>query len=79
MNNSSTEIDPISSPFNLAELVLMNNALNEVLNGPDAIDESEFELRTGATPEEARDLLDKLGRVISIMENSPTIHSTRTR
>lgn len=40
-----------------AELVTINNALNEVLNGPDAIPEWEFQTRMGITTSEARCLL----------------------
>jgi hypothetical protein len=39
------------------ELVLVKNALNEVLNGPDAIEAWEFQTRLGGTREEAEALL----------------------
>ena len=39
------------------DLVLLNNALNEILNGPDAIAEWEFQTRTGAERSEAVRLL----------------------
>ncbi len=40
------------------ELVLLNNALNEVCNGI-AIEEWEFQTRLGASLNEARDLLQR--------------------
>ncbi len=46
------------------ELILVNNALNEIVNGPDAIDEWEFQTRTGATRPEAQVLLSKLSMAI---------------
>ena len=39
------------------------NALNEVLNGPDAIDDSEFSSRIGVTRHEALYLLERLRAV----------------
>jgi len=40
------------------ELRILNNALNEVCHGPDAIeDEGEFHTRMGAEPVEAKTLL----------------------
>ena len=46
------------------DLLLVNNALNEVLNGPDAIDEWEFQLRLWVERRHAVDLLARLGRVL---------------
>ena len=43
------------------ELVLVNNALNEILNGPCAIDDWEFQLRTGVEREAAMALLKRVG------------------
>lgn len=42
-----------------AELLILNNALNEVCNGID-IDDFEFPARIGAEREEARTLLQRL-------------------
>ena len=53
--------------------------MNEILNGPGALDVQEFETRTGATVEEAEALLVKLSNAIGELENCPTIHSTWTR
>lgn len=39
--------------FSRDELRALNNALNEVLHGPDAIEEWEFGTRMGVTREEA--------------------------
>ncbi len=42
------------------ELILLNNALNEILHGPEAIEDWEFQTRIGSTKEEAESLLKKL-------------------
>lgn len=42
------------------ELVILSNALNEVLHGPEAIDSWEFQTRMGAGREDARGLLSRL-------------------
>jgi hypothetical protein len=51
------------------ELTLLNNALNEILNGPQAIESSEFSTRVGSSRREAEALLaaidSALGRATS--------------
>jgi hypothetical protein len=42
------------------ELITVANALNEVLHGPDAIEEWEFETRMGVPRADAEDLLRRL-------------------
>lgn len=42
------------------EIATLNNALNEILYGPDAIEELEFQTRVGVTRSEAERLLDAL-------------------
>lgn len=42
------------------ELVLLSNALNEILNGPGAIDDWEFQTRTGVEREAAIELQKRL-------------------
>ena len=49
-----------SELFNIEELQIINNALNEILNGPEAIDIEEFFTRIGATTEDAEKLLRKV-------------------
>lgn len=46
------------------ELLLINNAINEVLNGPDAIDDAEFQTRLGVERSFATDTLAKVKRLI---------------
>lgn len=53
--------------FSFAELVLMNNALNEILHGPDAIAAAEFQTRTGVCIEEAEALLTRIGKALEAM------------
>ena len=49
------------------DLVLLNNALNEVCNGVD-IDEAEFATRLGAERTAARALLDELSELLDALE-----------
>ena len=46
--------------FTRDELVWLNNALNEVLNGPTAIEDWEFHARMGGTRDEVVALLRKV-------------------
>ena len=50
--------------FSSDELRALNNALNEVLHGPDAIEEWEFGTRMGVTREEASQLLDRINKCL---------------
>lgn len=50
--------------LSLEELVLINNALNEILNGPSAIRRGDFQLRTGVEVEDAERLLARVGKAI---------------
>lgn len=45
------------------ELVAINNALNEICNGPGAIEAWEFPIRIGVAKEEAEQLLAEIARV----------------
>jgi hypothetical protein len=46
--------------FRHEELIMLSNALNEVLHGPDAIEAWEFETRMGASREDAEGLRSRL-------------------
>ena len=50
--------------LNPAELRLVNNALNEVLNGPEAIPEWEFDTRMGSSRDEAEVLLRRIREAV---------------
>ncbi len=56
-----------SPPVNLSreELLLINNALNEILNGPEAIEDWEFETRVGCPRSQALALLKRIGLVLT--------------
>jgi hypothetical protein len=54
-----------SVSFTEAELILINNALNELLHG---LDVPEFVTRLGATRQEAKELLHQIGLVLSKMD-----------
>lgn len=56
--------DSASVSFAEAELVLLNNALNEVLNG---LDISEFGTRLGASRQETEELLHQIDALLSTM------------
>jgi hypothetical protein len=46
------------------ELRTINNALNEICGGPEAIDEAEFHTRVGATRDDALRLLASIQRLL---------------
>ena len=52
--------DKVRLTLTQEDIVLLQNALNEILNGPDAIEVSEFEARTGSSVAYARELLARL-------------------
>jgi hypothetical protein len=54
-----------------SELVLLSNALNEVLHGPASIEDPEFHTRTGATRDEGMTLVRALGRAIHSRPDYP--------
>jgi hypothetical protein len=54
-----------SVSFTEAELILLNNALNEALNG---IDLSDFDTRLGASRQEAKQLLHQINLLLSKMK-----------
>jgi hypothetical protein len=57
--------DKVQIVLSRGELVLVNNALNEILDG---IDVPESETRLGSRLHEARALMDAMGRLPSQME-----------
>jgi hypothetical protein len=61
MADGRRSLDRITLEVSRAELVLINNALNEVCNGVDIADE-EFGTRLGGSREEVRALLLRIGR-----------------
>jgi hypothetical protein len=58
--NKANLIKEWASSLDEDDLVLLSNALNEILNGPDAIDEWEFQTRTGIETGRARQALQKI-------------------
>jgi hypothetical protein len=46
------------------ELAVLANALNEVIGGPEAIEEWEFQTRLGVTRDAAKALPDAVGRLL---------------
>lgn len=59
-----TDQQPQLVQLSVLELVLLNNALNEVLHGA-GIREPEFGTRLGASRAEAERLLARLGRLLA--------------
>jgi hypothetical protein len=57
-------IETWASSINKDDLLLINNALNEIINGPDAIADYEFQTRTGVEFKEAEKLLKRTGLVL---------------
>lgn len=64
MSSKNDYIGGESVTLSLKDLVLINNALNEIINGPSAIEPWEFQTRTGVTIEEAKTLLSRIGSAI---------------
>jgi hypothetical protein len=60
------ENDPDSVVIRLRrqEVITLNNALNEILSGPDAIENPEFQTRVGVSREDARSLLSDLHQLL---------------
>lgn len=56
--------------FTRDELLWVNNALNEVLGGPQAIDEWEFHSRMGGTGDEVRALLRKVNNWVGELKRA---------
>ncbi len=54
---------PVS--FNDNELLILNNALNEILNGPDSIGSEEFHARIGANIMDTEALLSKIESLLT--------------
>ena len=63
MDSERKKTDQAAATFTAGELVLLNNALNEVCNGI-AIDDAEFQTRLGVDRKTARKLLAKLGGLV---------------
>jgi hypothetical protein len=64
-NKAQKTIESWALSLNQDDLLLINNALNEIINGPDAIAEHEFQTRTGVHFEEAEKLLNRTSLVIN--------------
>jgi hypothetical protein len=60
----SAKTDEVPTALSRQDLVLINNALNEILNGPHAIGDLEFETRTGVDRAYAEKLLKRCGTLI---------------
>ena len=57
---------PQSLSLTAEELALINNALNEILHGPEAIPAWEFQTRVGVERAKAEALLRRLGELIMV-------------
>jgi hypothetical protein len=49
--------------FSKEELIVINNAINEILNGPNSIEDWEFHSRIGATKEKTKKILQKVSKL----------------
>ena len=59
----NTSQESVELALNRDEVLILHNALNELCNGPSALDEEEFHSRTGVEKQFAIATLDELGRV----------------
>lgn len=64
-----TNHDGVTVQLTLKELLLLANALNEILNGPDAIEDWEFSTRLGVESAEAKQLLIKFNQLSTPRES----------
>ncbi len=64
VDRDTIQADGASVQLSSLELILLANAVNEVLNGPDAIEEWEFHTRLGVYRDTALDLQRKLSETI---------------
>ena len=69
MNTVKVDKTEATLRFSRDEVMLLNNALNEVSNGV-AISDAEFETRLGADRAEARRLLDRIHSILDAMQAS---------
>jgi hypothetical protein len=63
MTNTKQNTSPTPPAFTHDELVVINNALNEVCNGL-SFDDDEFKTRIGYSRAMAQTLLKKIGKVL---------------
>lgn len=56
--------EKITVELDETEMILLNNSLNEILNGVNAIDQEEFNARLGVSHSEAESLLSDLQALI---------------
>lgn len=56
--------------FTRDEMVWMNNALNEVIGGPEAIEDWEFHSRIGGNRDEVRALLRRIHDEVSALRRA---------
>ena len=56
---------PKALSLSKADLILLNNALNEILNGPGAIEAWEFQTRTGVQRSKALELLERISQQLA--------------
>jgi hypothetical protein len=64
MKNTQQNTPPTPPAFTHDELVILNNALNEVCNGL-SIDDDEFQTRIGYSRAQAQTLLKKIARALA--------------
>jgi hypothetical protein len=63
MKDAKKSTHPTPPPFTRDELVVINNALNEVCNGL-ALGEDEFQTRIGYSRARAREVLKKVAKTL---------------
>lgn len=61
---SKNKIQKWSASLSYDDLILMSNALNEILNGSNAIEQSEFQTRTGIERDGAVQFQEKVNVLI---------------
>ncbi|OGL24542.1 hypothetical protein A3A68_01060 [Candidatus Saccharibacteria bacterium RIFCSPLOWO2_01_FULL_48_13] len=70
MKVTSQGSDNINLDLTKDEILLFNNSVNEILNGPSAIDDKEFHARIGLNRDEAEKILKQVGELIESLRTT---------
>ena len=74
MTTTEAKIKQWAERLSQDDLILISNALNEILNGPGAIEEWEFQTRTGIERTDAIALQRDLNTVLESLKNLNVSH-----
>ncbi len=70
MTDRELSFEQSSNSLSEADLLLISNTLNEILHGPDAIEEWEFQTRIGLERNYALALLERIVKMLNLKQRS---------